>query len=80
MPKPGETYGSPQFPGSALLTAGDVDRAVKACLGGDFVIRPREVQFTAETVQLGLLKTLVVLLHECEGLVESAVRFIEATQ
>ena len=78
MPKPGETHGRAQFPGSTLLPPGDVDRVLKACFGGDFVMRLREVQLTAKAVQLSLLKTLVVFLRQRERLVENAARLIEA--
>jgi hypothetical protein len=75
--QPSETHGSPQFPGPALT--GDFESTAERRLGGDFVMHLRKVEFTSKTVQLGLLKSFVVL-HQRERLVENPVRVIEATE
>ena len=72
-PEAREAGGGAQFQRPALLTAGDLDRAVETGLRGSvFVFRFEKVQLAAETVQFGFLKMLVILLHEREGLVQSA--------
>src|SRR5262249_25242706 len=60
----------PQLPRPAQLPAGCLDGHVEATLGDGLVVRLSQVQLALETVQLGLLKAVVVPFGDRQALVK----------
>src|SRR5262249_12484544 len=78
LPEAGEAHRGPQLPCLALLATCRLDGGKETGLGGGLVIRFSQVQLTLETVQLGLLEAIVVLLREGQTLVQRLAGIVEA--
>src|SRR6516164_5381548 len=78
LPEPGQAHRGPQLPRPALLSAGCVDGLAEAVLGGgDLIGRLGQEQLALLAAQLGLLGAVVVLLRDCQALIQCTECFRE---
>src|SRR5580704_9036012 len=79
LPKSSQARRGPQLPGLALLAPRRLDGLAKALFGcRGLVERLGQQQLSHETVQLGLLAALVILLRKGQTLVQRPARFFES--